>query len=51
MAQYAGKDWKKADLLSLMGGPYQVGGAQVFQYTGGKALHFFSGTGNSSSPE
>ncbi len=37
MALYAGKKWKRADLLSLIGDPYQVGGAQVFQYTEGKA--------------
>jgi hypothetical protein len=37
MAQYAGRDWKKADLLSLIGDPHQIAGARPFVYTDGKA--------------
>jgi hypothetical protein len=37
MAYYAGKDWKRTELLSFIGDPHQVAGAQTFQYTDGKA--------------
>jgi hypothetical protein len=37
MARYAGKDWKKQELLSMIGDPQQVAGAKSFMYTDGKA--------------
>jgi len=37
MAHYAGKEWKKTDLVSLIGDPLQVAGARSFQFTDGKA--------------
>ena len=37
MAKFLEKNWKKADILSMIGDPFQVAGARPFQYTEGKA--------------
>ncbi len=37
MAFYVGKEWKRSDLLSLIGDPHQIAGARPFVYTDGKA--------------
>lgn len=37
MANYLGKEWKKEELLSYIGDPLQVAGAERFCYTEGKA--------------
>ena len=37
MAFYAGKEYSKSDLLSLIGDPYQIAGARLFEYSDGKA--------------
>ena len=37
MAKYLGKEWKKDELLSVIGDPLQVAGARSFTYNDGKA--------------
>ena len=37
MAFYVGKEWKRSDLLSLIGDPHQIAGARPFVYMDGKA--------------
>jgi hypothetical protein len=37
MANYLGKKWTKKELLSYIGDPLQIAGAECFCYTGGKA--------------
>ncbi len=37
MAYFLGKNWKKSELLSIIGDPLQVAGARPFIYTEGKA--------------
>ena len=37
MALYAGKNYSKPDLLSLIGDPSQIAGARLFSYSDGKA--------------
>ena len=37
MAKFLEKNWKRTELLSIIGDPLQVAGARAFQYIEGKA--------------
>jgi hypothetical protein len=37
VARYAGRDWTKQEILSMIGDPHQLAGGKSFQYSDGKA--------------